>query len=376
MKKLRLIQEQVNTFLEHNLNKLGLQDNGFFSIVFFYAQISEKKGICMEFKNFVEEVKETIKQYFREEVTIEIKEILKNNGVLMTGLVILEKDRNCAPNIYLNDFYEQYQNGKTIYHICSDIMMCYKEFKMDKRIDMDFFSNYGVVKEKLTFRLVNYVGNQELLNQVPHVPFLDLAIIFACNVSNECVESGSILIRNEHMKEWNITVDELQQDALKNAIKTQKAEIRPMEDVIYDMVKYHMNLEIQNLASKNLNTKVTIQDDLINPIVDEMLEKMYSEAKGPQMYVLTNDSKYYGAGTILYDNLMMDFAIKTQMDYYVIPSSVHEMILVPMTECEEDLSYLKNMVCEVNKTELAKEEILSDCIYVFRKDEGNLKIML
>ena len=42
---------------------------------------------------------------------ITIKPVTKNNGVKLTSLTILRKDRNTHPTIYLESFYERYENA-------------------------------------------------------------------------------------------------------------------------------------------------------------------------------------------------------------------------------------------------------------------------
>lgn len=329
----------------------------------------------MNFKQFIQEIKEKVHEVLGEKITVEEKEVLKNNGVKLTGIVIIEGNMNCVPNIYLNDYYKQYKNGRGIDDIVCEIFKFYEYHKIETHMNMDFFSDYECVKSKLRFRVINFSRNTELLSQIPYVPYLDLAIVFYCMVENECIGNGSILIRNEHLEKWKISEEVLKQDAFLSTQLKFKGEIKPMEDVIYEMIKRRMTLEIQNSARKHMDANISLTDEIVEPIVKEMMDNVYSEDKGPKMYVLSNESKTYGAGVLLYQDLLKDFANKTQSDYYILPSSIHEVILIPVTE-EEDVLRLKNMVCEVNRTEMEMEEILSDCVYIFRRNEMEIKIVL
>ena len=87
------------------------------------------------------------------------------------------------------------------------------------------------------------------------------------------------------------------------------------------------------------------------------------------MYVLTNSYRSYGASCMLYDGLLMKFARHIEADLYVVPSSVHEIILIPV-DGDVTKEGLDEMVRNVNSTELSKEEILSDTAYLFTREKG------
>ena len=91
------------------------------------------------------------------------------------------------------------------------------------------------------------------------------------------------------------------------------------------------------------------------------------------MYVCTNASKINGAGVILYENLLKDFAQKVGADFYILPSSVHETLLIPVSD-QFDVETLKAMVCEVNMTQVAPEEQLSDQVYLYSRECDQIRI--
>lgn len=324
----------------------------------------------MNFDKFIEEIKQMVKEYLGEAVRVEDKTVLKNNGVKLTGIVIMEGKQNCIPNIYLNGYYEQFKEGRCLFDIVYEIAKYYEEHKIEKQINMNSFSDFEQVKDAICFRLINYEKNEELLKQIPHIPYLDLAIVFFCIVNNECIGNGSILIKNEHLKKWQVDLKCVQSYAFCNTKKIFKGRIKPMEDVICEMMKKKMIMEIERSIEEQMDSRVKITEEMVEPIIQEMMCKVYSEAKGPKMYVASNESKNFGAAAILYDSFLADFANKTQSDYYILPSSIHEVILVPVGNEEDEVLQLKRMVCEVNHTELDMEEILSDSIYLFKRSSG------
>ena len=324
----------------------------------------------MNFENFIEEIKKMVKEYFGGNIRIEEKTVLKNNGVKLTGIVIVEEGQNCVPNIYLNGYFEEFKSGRRMGDILYEIARYYEEHKIVKQVNMDYFSDYKKMKDKICFRLINYNKNEELLREIPHIPYLDLAIVFYCIVHNENIGSGSILIRNEHLRNWNVDIRQIQTVAFSNAPKLLKGEILPMEDVICQMMKNRMVREIERCIKDQMETKICVTDEMVEPIIGEMMQKIYSEAKGPKMYVASNESKNFGASVILYDNFLKQFANETGEDYYILPSSIHEVILIPVEDESEDVTQLREMVCDVNQTELEPEEILSDSVYLYKRNSG------
>lgn len=324
----------------------------------------------MNFEIFIKEVKHMVKEYLGKEVRVEDKTVLKNNGVRLTGIVIMESEYNCVPNIYLNNFYEQFKNGRCLRDIVYEITEYYETHKICKHINMDSFSDFEQVKNNICFRLINLDRNKELLEQIPYIPYLDMAIVFYCVVQNEFIGNGTILVRNEHLEKWQVNTEMLQKLAFYNTPVKFKGEITPMEDVICSMIRRRLTEEIEKSIQSQLDTNINVTDEMVEPIVREMVHNIYSEAKGPKMYVLSNSDRNCGAAAILYNSFLADFAKKTNSDYYILPSSIHEMILVPVGEDENEAERLKTMVREVNCTELSAEEILSDSIYFFKRDKG------
>ncbi len=326
----------------------------------------------MNFEKFISEIKKMVKEYLGNEVKVEDKSVLKNNGVKFTGIVILKENQNCVPNIYLNGYYEQYQRGRGICDIVFEILRYYEEHKIEKRVNIDCFSNFDFIKHKICYKVINYDKNRELLKEIPYIPYMDLAIVFYCIIDNECIGNGSILIRNEHLKKWHVNIEEVKSCAFFNTPSILRGKITPMEDVICELMRKKVILDIENSIQEQTDSCIRITEEMVEPIIQEMLGKIYTEAKGPKMYVAGNESKNFGAAVILYDKFLMDFAEKIQSDIYILPSSVHEVILIPVENETDEVQKLKDMVYEVNHTELPKEEILSDSVYLFKRSEGSI----
>ncbi len=293
----------------------------------------------MEYKNFVEYIKENAAYIAGEGGKIAINHVIKNNGREMDGLVIMEKDRDIAPTIYLDSFYEMYIQGENIEKIIRQIEIIYRENRDNITFDVNILKNFDTIKDKIVYKIVNHKSNEKLLEQVPHKRILDLAVVFYCLLDNCGGKSATALIYNNNLKNWNVTVDDVYKAALKNTPDLLHSRISSMS-ALFDKCGVSVD-------GKEVDLKDYVPSD---------------------MYVLTNETKINGAACILYDNVLYDFAQKLGKDLYILPSSIHEVILLPKLPIFEK-NELINMVREVNTEGVAADEILSDNVYEYNRNE-------
>lgn len=122
------------------------------------------------------------------------------------------------------------------------------------------------------------------------------------------------------------------------------------------------------------NTEQVLPWELID--MAEVVREMVGDNEIPLeklMYILTNKKKQYGATCILYEGVLREIAQRLQSDFYILPSSVHEVILLP-TNNDSDRKELTEMVLEVNNSILSKEDMLSDHVYYFSKVNGIIEM--
>ena len=293
----------------------------------------------MEYKEFVEYIKMNAGYIAGEGGNITINHVIKNNGCEMDGLVIMEKGKDIAPTIYLDSFYELYTNGENIKNIIRQIAVIYEQNKNNVTFDVNILKHFDTIKDKIVYKVVNYRSNEKLLEQVPHKRILDLAVVFYCLLDNEYGRSATALIYNNNLKNWNVTIDDVYKAALKNT-----------PDLLHS--------KISSMAALFEKCGVNVDGEEV-----DLKDYVPSD-----MYVLTNESKLNGAACILYENVLYDFAQKLGADLYILPSSVHEVILLPkLSMFEKD--ELVNMVKEVNTEGVAADEVLSDHVYEYNRTE-------
>ena len=295
-----------------------------------------------EFKNHILTI---LQENLAHDAKISIQDITKNNDTHLDGLTVFSGGSNISPAIYLNNYYEQFRQGRSLQEICDDILGTYLDSRLAGNIDLSFFTIYDNVKPRIVPRLINYQCNRELLQTVPHRRFLDLAIVFHCMVKSDTDGAASILIQNRHLAFWNITDEELYALALENAPSLLPPELYSMADVLKELSSPDSQFSAGDIPAQ------------------EILP----------LYLLSSQNRLHGAICMLYPGLLSDFSARLGCSLYLLPSSIHEVLILPATynSTPEDLA---DMVKEVNATQLSPEEILSDHVYCFSAETGKLSI--
>lgn len=300
----------------------------------------------MDMEQFAESIRERLEQLGQFE-KVSLRNISKNNGIMRCGLPLHNGGKNLGATIYLESFFEAYDNGADMEEITGEILKLYESSSCEE-IDMSFFQERSMVKDRLCFKLVNREANAELLAKVPYREFLDLAVVYYVDFHDPQIGTGIIQIDNFHMKKWGVTEDDLWEAARINTPERKKEKIAGMDTL---------------LAELFLEEKI---DD------SDCYDSCMREAYAP-MLVITNTEKQYGAAVVLYDGALKHAADKMNSDLFVLPSSLHEVIAVPVTGGKNAAEF-KEMVMTVNRTILPPEEMLSDNVYIYRRGQNRLEM--
>lgn len=311
------------------------------------AEVLEYKEDICKSGNSKEENKE------RESYKVELHKITKNNGIVLDGITIRKKGECISPNIYLNSYFEYYQMGKPLSVIMEEIIYRYQKAKEENFKIVDV-RDFGAVKEHIVLRLVNYKKNKEQLKKCPHKKYLDLAVTFRYIASKDRIGIASSLISNTEFEAWNIELDELYQMALFNTMKEFPWQMDSLAKVIADCLK-------------NKNPDILPKEMLAD------IEKFEDKENRVNMYVLTNDTGINGATCILYDNVIKHFAKVQDANIFILPSSIHEVMLVP-ENVETEPEFLANLVVEANNSAVGLIDLLSDNIYYYDKEKDQIYI--
>lgn len=317
----------------------------------------------MKYEDFAEQVKNSIAEYMGDAAEVKEMVVLKNNAVRLHGISVLPQEGNVSPTIYLDDFFKEYEKGKAFHDIVAEIIGRYEKSKPSTTVNIDFFTDYSKVRKRVLCKLVSYDKNVELLEDIPHVRYLDLAIVFYCMILHDEIGPATILVNNGHMEMWSVTAEELYQAAEQNTRKLLGFQIKGIEDIMTEMLIQSLQEELEQVYDDEYPS-----DEDIAEFAACMLHSASGLDGKVPMYVLSNREKMNGAACLLYRDVLSDFADELNQDLFIIPSSIHEVILVPT---QESVGYerLTQMVQEVNATQVEADEILADHVYYFSRDQ-------
>lgn len=310
----------------------------------------------MNYDEFKEFVCDKICRFLPDEykdAEVRIESVIKNNNTKRDALAVQIKDQMVFPIIYLNNYYEDYRNGK----LMEDILRNIAELRLEKYADADIsrIFKFEDMKDFIVCRLINYERNKQWLEDKPYKRMEDLAIVYYMHLGKRDNESMSVLVTNSLLDCYRTTVDELNSIALSNLDKVSPLRFKTMHDVILQlMVQDTMNqLGIDKEEATEIVSQTIPTDD------------------GMQMYCLSNRDNVYGAAQILKEEIREMIAEEVGGDYYIIPSSVHELLIIPKTE-NHDYRELEEMVKDVNTSQVLPEEQLSNHVYEYDAEQKML----
>ncbi len=296
----------------------------------------------MTLDTFINSVTEQLTEKLPQGTTITSRRVAKNNNTVLDGLVITRANETLSPTIYLNEYFDACtQKNVPFDDLVNEILAQYYRCSPKMKSDFGHLLDYDKIKGDIIFRLVNYEKNKPLLTTMPHIPFLDLAVTFLCLVSVNEDNDAIISLKNEHLKLWDMTTEDLFSYTMRNTPE-------------------RLPFVLQNITE--LIPSPLTSDEPLFPSADNI---------SCPMYVLTNSLRMHGAGCLLYEGLMAKCAKKIGGSFIILPSSIHELLLIPRFE-SPDPEDLNAMVCEVNHDCVAADEYLSDHIYYYSAEDDTI----
>lgn len=292
----------------------------------------------LSYKQFQESLKETVSLELNKQGTYhcELTHTQKNN-VVLSGLSIRQDGKASAPIIYLNDFYQSYLKGMPLKQIRRQLVEFYQSQEIPE-FDHADFADYGRMRDKLRVRLVNKENNQAYYKLGPYrLHPMGAEVLY---VEVERNESGSMCtqVTNAMAESWKMPKEELFKRALENTQNSQKEKFQSMNEVMSEMMTGNA------------------EEDFDSP-----------------MYVLSNEDNQYGATVALYPHVLKQVSQQIGSDYYILPSSVHELLILRKKDCDITEKELRSMVREINQSIVSPEEILGNEVFEYRADRNKVK---
>ena len=208
--------------------------------------------------------------------------------------------------------------------------------------------SFDDIKDSVICKVVNTDNNKDKLEGKPQEKIEDMTIMFATAIAQKEGERLTLPITNEMMNDMGIDQAQLKEAAFAN-ISEQNYSFKSMRDVLIDSM-------FPDGVPEN------------DPFIEMMLPP---ESPDMQMYVLSNECNVNGAAEIFNKKAMDEIADKLGGDFIVLPSSVHETIVLPYKEDMEP-AMLESMVQEINEGVLNENDKLSDHVFQYDSKEHEL----
>lgn len=298
----------------------------------------------MTYKEFKEALLHALEDFYGDDAEIQFADVVKLNDQHLDGINITHKDndRPINPVMYANGFYEKYTEGQmTIDDIVGQIIDTMEHSQIAPEIyDMTkLLSDWNTASKLIFPMLVHTDTNKETLEKLVSIPFLDLSVIYYIKLGSLHSGEANVKITKQLFEGFGITIDELHEQALTNLRNNDCLEVQSMADALRSL--------LPGSSSKDL------------------------EVPEPcNMHVLSNHSKMFGAAHLLdLDRMPAPYCGRS---FFVIPSSVHEAILVDDDTIEPRM--LNDMIQDVNSSVLAPEDILSSHCYYYNGTSRQLSM--
>lgn len=303
----------------------------------------------MDYDAFKQEIKDVIKEYLPDKYKdsdVTIRSVTKNNDQILDGLTVSSPDTNVAPTIYLNSFYEEYKAGRPMDEILNHIAEIRSANEMEQGFNMSNITDWEKVAPNVAPRVIDSENNKELLSQRPHTLMDGMAVTYCVMLGEQDNGFMSVPITYELMDRWGVDTDKLHDIALDNLPELMPPKLMTMNEVMADMM---------------------LPDLILNCDGDrEQAEAMLESMMPPEgnMYVISNEAKMNGATVLLNDQFMEKVVEQIGEDFYIIPSSIHECLLISQS-AGMSIAEMENMVQDVNATQVAPEDRLSDHVFAY-----------
>lgn len=279
----------------------------------------------------LEKLLESLREELGEGYKVDSTKVRKNNGLTLTGVTIRKDGEDIAPTIYVDDMFKRFGS---VEEVCEKVLSTYRE-NADSGVDTkDLFTKERILSN-LYYRVIGKKSNEEFLKDKPYKDLLDLVAVYVYRLSMNNGQ-GSVTVTKPLMESLGITEEELEQ-----AVADRKEEFETVQ--ISDMLK--------QLAS---SMPVELPDEDV------------------PMYVISTKDRLFGASVLLSTSVFKELAERLDKNLLIIPSSVHEVIAIPDTG--DSISYLTQMVKEVNQTQLAPDEVLSDSVYRYVLSKDRIEV--
>lgn len=311
-------------------------------------------------EEFAKQVTDYVRIGLPENLDVQLEKKVKINDTEQYYINIRAEGERTAPSICLEEMYGNYVYGnRTVMQAAGSIVDMYEKIqKQAVRLEDWKILDYEMVKQRLGFRIVEIQRNHEWLQDKPYVPvgngFAKTFVVYA--IESERGQEHIVNVTDSMLEQWRCGIRRLETDAAENEMRIHPAELENINTIIRDMF---MN------DGESTMVEYSKMDDM---------EELPRLPDGLNMYVLTNSDQMFGASCLYYPGVMEKLGELAGEDYYVFPSSVHEIMVLPVSEIGMELEELKGLTQEVNLSTVGEQEQLSDHVMLYNAREKILSM--
>ena len=293
---------------------------------------------------FTEEVIKSLQKELGNGYNIEKKTLDGLNDTKKHSILVARAGSGVFPCINMGEYYNRHQKGEDFYSLFQTILSECKKISPIRTEDMEGFLCWDSIKSRIFAKLVNTGKNESMLSDVPNRQFLDLSIVYYVRINASSEEmQGSILVNIQHMKSWEADEETLFETAWKNTADANEVMFEDLNAVLARLLN-------QNIFAAN---------------------RLENESR---MYILGSQTGTNGAIQMCNRQMLHKAANAIGSDFWILPCSIHELILVPIYAIEGEAQELAEMVRNVNNMQLKPDEILSYHVYRYSRDTDILSI--
>lgn len=311
--------------------------------------------ISKEFKDkLVKSLGERLRERLGDSIHIIVEEKVHNNGQKEPAMYIRKDGSDQIAICGLEKIYRSYcDNPRDLESISNSIV---EDFMESGRIEhvKKKVTCYQSVREQLQFKLINAAANRERLQLLPHIRYMDLAIIFYVLVESDSEDYLTLEVTRDLLGTWGVNINDIYKDAFRNM---EKEAVPPLP----------MNMVMRDLFQKEY-------EDGDIKLEEFLAELQHLKRKEDEMYVLTNQRSLHGACRLLDIDALQQLSDKLESSMYLIPSSLHEILLFS-TKSRMKLDEIEIMIREINQSDVEVQDRLSNSVYLFDRELGSVRMI-
>lgn len=292
----------------------------------------------MDYQQFLFTITAGLQSACQAEEKITVQTIEQKYTAKIKTVSLYHRGKRTTPWIYMAPFYRLYQHGYSMESIQKELKNVLDMVTENNKVEGEIFTNFECAAAFLSVRLISYQKNKEFLSLVPHRRILDLAIIYQLVFEGTDTTMGAAVVYQDHCRIWEVTEDILFQTAIASMIRRFPPSLNSVEALIG-------------------------------------LPELPVQSGFPHLFALTNSKAFFGASVIMYPGILRTAAKKLGGAYYILPSSMHEVLLLAKDK-DTDPSQLKEIVEEVNLTDAVSTDFLSNHVYEYDSDEDTVTIVV